>query len=387
MSAEGDGTNPTPAAGAEREEPDRALEAALETPFARTVFEASGTAMVVVDEARRVIAANGLARAAVRLAPGQQIAGRRLGELLGCAQSGVSPLGCGESSSCQPCGALKALEASLRSGLRAEEECLMTRSCDGALDAAELRVVATPLDLGGRRLVLVALRDVSGEKRRRTLERIFVHDLNNIVATLYAWVDLLDDPDPGIRADAVARVQRLTRKVVEEMRSHSLLTLVESSEFVPSWQPRTPAEVLESAAAAAAPGEDGAPVIELARPIPVEPFTTDLALLTRVLDNMLRNAIDAAPEGPIRLGCERSARGYRFTVGNPGEIPAAIAARIFRRSFSTKASRGRGLGTYSMKLFGERILGGAVGFTTGPDGTVFYIDHPLQRPDGKGAGR
>ena len=35
-------------------------------------------------------------------------------------------------------------------------------------------------------------------------------------------------------------------------------------------------------------------------------------------------------------------------------------ARIFQRSFSTKAERGRGLGTYSMKLLGEGYLHGRV---------------------------
>jgi len=55
-----------------------------------------------------------------------------------------------------------------------------------------------------------------------------------------------------------------------------------------------------------------------------------------------------------------------------------VQARIFQRSFSTKAVRGRGLGTYSMKLFGERCLGGEVSFgsATGT-GTVFSIRLPL----------
>ncbi|MDR3555950.1 MAG: ATP-binding protein [Syntrophobacteraceae bacterium] len=37
-----------------------------------------------------------------------------------------------------------------------------------------------------------------------------------------------------------------------------------------------------------------------------------------------------------------------------------------------KSGPGRGLGAYSMKLFGEDILGGKVGFTSSEvDGTVF----------------
>jgi signal transduction histidine kinase len=58
-----------------------------------------------------------------------------------------------------------------------------------------------------------------------------------------------------------------------------------------------------------------------------------------------------------------------------------VRPRIFQRSFSTKASRGRGLGTYGMKLFGERHLGGRVSFTTGEaEGTVFAIELPRPAP-------
>jgi signal transduction histidine kinase len=58
-----------------------------------------------------------------------------------------------------------------------------------------------------------------------------------------------------------------------------------------------------------------------------------------------------------------------------------VQARIFQRSFSTKAQRGRGLGTYSMKLLGERYLGGAVSFVSAAGtGTVFSVTLPSRPP-------
>ena len=67
-----------------------------------------------------------------------------------------------------------------------------------------------------------------------------------------------------------------------------------------------------------------------------------------------------------------------FCVWNAGEIPADIAKRVFQRNFSTKAQAGRGIGTFSMKLFGEKYLGGRVDFTTSSsDGTVFRFILPL----------
>jgi signal transduction histidine kinase len=365
---------------------DEALARALAGPVVRTIFEAAGTAMYILDEDRRVVAANGLALATARVSPDTPVSGRRLGDILGCIHTPDPASLCGTETTCKVCGGQHAISESREHGRVAEEECLLTRSRDGGIDAAEIHVIATPLELGDRRYTLVSMRDISDEKRRRTLERVFIHDLNNIVASLSAWVDLLDDPDPIIRTDAVGRVQRLTGKVLDEMRSHSLISRVESDEFVPTWQARTPADVMEQAAAAVAPpGEEGVAALEIADPIPKAPFDTDPALLDRVLVNMLRNAVEAAPDGPIRLACARAGDRYRFSVTNPGVIPEDVATRIFRRSFSTKAPRGRGLGTYSMKLFGERILGGAVGFTTSAAaGTTFFIDVPVSRSGGDG---
>jgi len=381
----GDTERREPRAAAPAPARDRSLEEALGAPVARTIFEAAGTAMFILDEDRGVVAANALARKTAHLKPDTQVAGRRLGDILGCTHTANPASLCGTEAPCQVCGGRHAISESRDRGRVVEEECLLTHSRDGVVDSAEIHVIATPLELGGRRYTLVSMRDISDEKRRRTLERVFIHDLNNTVASLSAWVDLLDDPDPGIRIDAVRRVQRLTGKVLDEMRAHALLSRVESAEFAPTWQARTPAEVMDAAAAEIAPpGEDGSTPFEIAEPIPTEPFDTDLALLGRVLVNMLRNAVDASPGGPVRLACSREGDRYRFSVSNPGVIPNDVAAQIFRRSFSTKARYGRGLGTYSMKLFGERILGGAVGFTTSAEaGTTFYIEHPISRPTGE----
>jgi sensor histidine kinase regulating citrate/malate metabolism len=62
-----------------------------------------------------------------------------------------------------------------------------------------------------------------------------------------------------------------------------------------------------------------------------------------------------------------------FSIKNPGLIPAEVQSQIFQRSFSTKG-KGRGLGTYSIKLLTERYLNGSVGFTSSIErGTEFFV--------------
>lgn len=61
-------------------------------------------------------------------------------------------------------------------------------------------------------------------------------------------------------------------------------------------------------------------------------------------------------------------------------MPQSVKDQIFNRSFSTKGA-GRGVGTYSIKLLGERYLSGKVSFTSTPDeGTTFSIKLPIKGP-------
>jgi len=59
-------------------------------------------------------------------------------------------------------------------------------------------------------------------------------------------------------------------------------------------------------------------------------------------------------------------------------MPEPVRLQIFQKSFSTKGA-GRGLGTYSMRLFSERYLKGAVTFrSTKSEGTRFLARYPKQ---------
>ena len=89
---------------------------------------------------------------------------------------------------------------------------------------------------------------------------------------------------------------------------------------------------------------------------------------------MVKNGLEAtASGGTVRLSYDGANGRHCFKVWNPGKIDDDVIPRIFQRYFSTKEGRGHGLGTYSMKLLGERFLGGKVQFSTGDDGTTFEI--------------
>ncbi|MBU1231487.1 MAG: ATP-binding protein, partial [Proteobacteria bacterium] len=105
---------------------------------------------------------------------------------------------------------------------------------------------------------------------------------------------------------------------------------------------------------------------------------TDMSLVLRVLCNMITNALEATREnGTVKVWIEEKDGLLSFSVWNSKAIPQDITRRIFQRNFSTKEGAGRGVGTYSMKLFGEQILGGQISFTTSEeDGTAFRFSLP-----------
>ena len=113
---------------------------------------------------------------------------------------------------------------------------------------------------------------------------------------------------------------------------------------------------------------------------PTLSINTDMSLLLRVLYNMITNALESTKEnGTAKVWLEQNGNNsLSFYVCNRQPIPQDIAQRVFQRNFTTKDGAGRGVGTYSMKLFGEQILGGQVSFTTSRDeGTVFRFSMPL----------
>ena len=107
-------------------------------------------------------------------------------------------------------------------------------------------------------------------------------------------------------------------------------------------------------------------------------FRTDLVLLNRILTNMLKNALEATPEKEkVLIGCESRDGKIVFWVHNDRVMPEEVKLQVFQRSFSTKGSN-RGLGTYSIKLLGEKYLKGSVYFKSEADfGTRFYLELPV----------
>ena len=102
--------------------------------------------------------------------------GQRTGESLGCAHSESTPGGCGTTEFCRVCGAAQAIAAAV-AGQASVQECRLQARVSG--EDLDLLVRSTPFRVGEEGFVIFAAVDISHEKRRRALERIFLHDVTN----------------------------------------------------------------------------------------------------------------------------------------------------------------------------------------------------------------
>ncbi len=254
---------------------------------------------------------------------------------------------------------------------------------DGELKAADFHVRCTQITLAGEPVTAFVLQDISSEKRRDVLEKVFMHDLRNVLQGLIGFSELMDTGDASFASHMILA---LSNQLNEEVEGQECLMKAERGELDVNYASVDAGAILEQVREVFEhhPSSRGKflRVLCLSSETRLE---SDARLLRRVLINMLKNAFEAVAKGEtVKLRFEQMDGASIFSVWNPGYIPETVAAQIFQRSFTTKGELGRGIGTYSMRLLGNQYLGGHVDFTTSAvEGTEFFIRIPrtLTRTD------
>ncbi|MBN1478417.1 HAMP domain-containing histidine kinase, partial [Candidatus Sumerlaeota bacterium] len=365
---------PERAAPSEVEQRSREI---AQDPLFQAILESVDGFLMILNPQRQVLAVNTDLLRLLGIEDVECLLGDRPGEIIGCIHAPTGPGGCGTAKACASCGAVLSILRSQSSGEPTVGECLVTVNEDHT-EPMEFRVRASPIRVGEHEFTVLVFSDISAEKRREALERTFFHDVRNTLGGLLGWSTLLEsaaDLDPR---EAAGRIVALSRRLSQEIEDQRRMSQAERGEIEIDVETKRVEELWETLTAVFDVHEAAQDRhLEIMPAEPDDSVTTDVSLLMRVLTNMTKNALEACLEGEtVRVWFERRDGESIFHVGNPSEIPEDVALRIFQRSFSTKGGRGRGIGTYSMKLFGEKILGGRVWFETGERGTVFSIALP-----------
>jgi len=366
-------------APAERSTPEnleRQVEAIGSMPLLSTLLDAIPNVLTVLNKQRQIVYANHRLFEQLGIPDWERIRGKRPGEVLECIHSDESPGGCGTTEFCRECGAVNAVLES-QQGLQSVKECRILTKSGVALD---LQVWATQYKHEGESFTIFSVFDISSEKRRQVLERTFFHDVLNTAGLISGLSDLLGEEEAPEEITHLSNmVFRSSERLIEEIQSQRQLLAAERGDLDVSNSEVSSRALLHEIAELYS-GHDAAKD----RTIIVDDTSQDIALVTdpvllrRVIGNMVKNALEATPaDGTVTLFCSEESDGTRFSVHNPTLIPRNVQLQIFQRSFSTKGT-GRGIGTYSMKLFAEQYLGGNVSFKTSKEkGTTFSVKLPL----------
>jgi nitrogen-specific signal transduction histidine kinase len=337
--------------------------------------------VAILNPERQIIFGNDELMKLLDISDLKKLIGKRPGEALKCVNSNVMEAGCGTCEKCRYCGAVNSILESQVSSSKVTKDCRITTEENGVHEFLDLKVTTAPFNFQGNLYYILSIEDISDRNRRAILERLFFHDILNIVGSLKGISDLLirSKNDEQSSEKYIGIVNDLSNELLEEILSQRVMVFAEQGELQPSIEPVNTMEILNDSVNYLSHHK-----VSLNKKIEIDlqAYTTvihsDAMLLKRVVLNMLKNALEAtAKEGVVILSCRHEEPFVLFSVKNPGIILPEVQSQIFQRSFSTKG-KGRGLGTYSIKLLTERYLNGIVGFTsTVEDGTEFFVKIPL----------
>ncbi len=367
-------------ANAERK-PQQVLKVELEKVLNNSVvtellYVLSGVVMIINDD-RQILTANKSFLQMAGIDSPQELLGLRPGEVLDCVHAHDHAGGCGTGQACASCGAALAIVTSLCTDKPVERYCALQIRKNGQPFDLYLRVIATPIHVfPDEAMILVCMQDVTSEHKRANLERIFYHDINNLITALLSLTFLISEKSPKAdNSDYLGRLQNICDRLAQEVAIQQLLTNHSGAGIVQHNRRVSVKEIMDELSAIYM-HHPKALLRRISFPRnPSGQLESDPGLIVRILGNMLTNALEATSEGgEIVLALHQTEQETGFTIWNDQHIPESIQPRIFQRHFSTKDGFERGLGTFAMKLLGEQILGGRVEFTTSPaEGTSFTL--------------
>ena len=328
--------------------------------------------VLILDEDQNIVYANQSFSSFFENKKISHVVGKKPGESFSCRHSSIAGAICGATRFCRSCGAAHAIRDAVK-GNRSTKECKILTVKNEAID---LRVTASPVLLQGYKLTLFSISDISNEKRRRSLERIFIHDILNIAGGISGLSSIMKEIDDPEELKQIAdTIETAANNLVDEIQSQRELSSAERGDLTLHYTAIETSDILSQLKKLYSNHE-----LNLGKEITIrddanQSIVSDKMLIKRILGNMVKNAIEATvPNDHVTISCMSLGRKVRFEVHNKSIIPEDVQIELFKRFYSTKQN-GRGIGTYSMKLFGEKYLKGRVWFkSTVEEGTSFYFE-------------
>lgn len=354
------------------------IESIAVNPIMKNLLEAAEGLLIVLNEHRQIVAMNHDFMKNIGVRDPENVLGLRLGETLQCVHAEEMEGGCGTSFHCTSCGAAIATMAAIEEDKPDERICALQHQENGTVREKCLKVNAKPFQTEDGRWILFFAQDITREQLLHNLERTFFHDINNILNGVSGSAQLLamETPDSA----SVKLLNKSLDRLLREFRLQKELAFRKEETYEPAVSRVSLSDIRRETGVLLNGNELLQSRTLEEKQAENETFVyTDVMLASRVLSNMILNALEATQEGgKVILDTTVSDTEVSWHVWNDRPVPKQVRPRIFQKHFTTKEGDGRGFGTYSMKLFGEKFLKGKVSFSSSKEsGTTFSFALPI----------
>lgn len=325
----------------------------------------SGTTFVILDENLQVLYVNYNATDdSQKLAPG---------DLLRCSNALEAEGGCGTHENCQMCKFRNMVEDSIQKNMKEETDAELLINDN---QNYYVHAVSTPFVHDKKKYTVVLLVDRTDHQNDLMMQRIFFHDILNLSGALNGILDCMGNESSE---EMVKIVKNISSQLMNEILAQRDLIYAKNGILTPQPHEFKASEMIdfvkESLVHVAL--DMWAVTLKIESTLTDEILHTDRGLVSRVINNMVKNAGEASPGTTVTFKAVRIGDKIRFSVHNDAVMSADMKSKVFIYGNSTKGS-GRGLGTYSMKLIGENYLHGHVWFRSEEgEGTDFFFELPV----------
>jgi signal transduction histidine kinase len=262
----------------------------------------------------------------------------------------------------------------------------------GYLAFAQLRAAPafTPaqrrLAVGLAQLSAVALanaRLVSALQRADRVKNEFVstmsHELRTPLGVIMGYTEILEDGDPSLWKDAIARIKHASAELLEMVQDTLDLNRLESGRDVAVIEPLAVRPFWDELASELGTLPRGGEVMLRFEPGPDAVVATDRRKLRIVVKNLVSNALKFTPAGEIAASCRVDAEGCTIVVRDSGIGIAAedlpVIFEMFRQADSSdrRAYGGVGLGLHIVQRFVQQLGGRVEVASTRGVGSTFRV--------------
>lgn len=343
-------------------------------PLIPVLLNSTTDIIMILNRYRQIVTANKNFLEVLKIESEAEILGKRPGEAMSCIH--CKSKSCGTTKFCKYCGAINAIFNSQKFKCRDIQECNLTVRTLSGLQGFNFLVTASPFEFNEESLVVFAIRNISEQKFHHSVERIFFHDVLNLAGAIKDFMELSPEIYHAGLKEFHTEGLRIARQLISEIETHRDLMSAEQGQLEVKIEEIYVPDFLSLLVTL----YKNHKVCEGKFIVPsfkgdISYICSDKILLSRILGNLIKNALEDSKAGEtVTVTYKNDTDGIKFIVHNKGFMTEDVQLQVFNRSFSTKGEKGRGFGTYTVKLLLERYLNGYVEFTsTEKDGTIFTV--------------